>query len=281
MSIGKNIAKYRKLKKITQEELGLMLGVTNQSVSKWESEVSMPDIMLLPQIVAALDITLDDLYGIAKKAENIHIGADEFPEFCYGKLHEMFCLNSRLRVRIADVGETDEEQIGYQRQRLHGGCREGCFSNTQGAVIITDELAFIDRTYKATGSENIIKDLGDSQYILMYLTDRNLRKILAYQYKTAFENSKENNTEFTLEEIMQACCLEECEAVAALHILKDTNINEVYTERETKTKKYVFKMSNAIYAVAIYKLAELLFENDPVWTIVRDTSMISDYTFGG
>lgn len=37
-----------------------MLGVTNQTVSKWESETSMPDVMLLPRIVDALDITLDD-----------------------------------------------------------------------------------------------------------------------------------------------------------------------------------------------------------------------------
>lgn len=31
MSIGKNIAKYRKRLKLTQEELGLKLGVTNQA----------------------------------------------------------------------------------------------------------------------------------------------------------------------------------------------------------------------------------------------------------
>ena len=40
MSIGKNIAKFRKAKGLTQEELGAKLGVTNQAVSKWESEVS-------------------------------------------------------------------------------------------------------------------------------------------------------------------------------------------------------------------------------------------------
>ena len=66
MSIGKNIAKYRKAKGLTQEGLGAKLGVTNQAVSKWESEISMPDVMLLPQIADALNITLNDLYGIAR-----------------------------------------------------------------------------------------------------------------------------------------------------------------------------------------------------------------------
>ena len=57
MSIGKNIAKHRKALGLTQEELGVRLGVTNQAVSKWESEVSMPDVMLLPAIASALGIS--------------------------------------------------------------------------------------------------------------------------------------------------------------------------------------------------------------------------------
>lgn len=63
MSIGKNIAKYRKALGLTQEELGVKLGVTNQAVSKWEMEVSMPDILLLPQIAVVLNITLEDLFA--------------------------------------------------------------------------------------------------------------------------------------------------------------------------------------------------------------------------
>lgn len=40
MSIGKNIAFLRKEKGMTQTELGDLLGVSNQAVSKWESDVS-------------------------------------------------------------------------------------------------------------------------------------------------------------------------------------------------------------------------------------------------
>ena len=77
---------------------------------------------------------------------------------------------------------------------------------------------------------------------------------------------------------MTGCNLTEDETVAALRLLKDTRINEVYTDTATKTKKYVFLISNALYAHAIYKLAELLSE-DACWAVVRDTSMISDYAF--
>lgn len=63
MSIGKNIATFRKAKGMTQAELGEMLNVTNQAVSKWEAEASMPDVMLLPEIAKALDVSLDELYN--------------------------------------------------------------------------------------------------------------------------------------------------------------------------------------------------------------------------
>ena len=83
MSIGKNIAKYRKVRGLTQEELGTKLGVTNQAVSKWESEVSMPDVMLIPEIAKALSISLDDIYGLVKEPESVSVSADDFPAFCH------------------------------------------------------------------------------------------------------------------------------------------------------------------------------------------------------
>lgn len=275
MSIGKNIAKFRKAKGLTQEELGAKLGVTNQAVSKWESEISMPDVMLLPEIATALNITLDDLYGIAKEPESISVSADDFPSFCHQKLIELFYYNTIMR--FTHIGSSDKEQLEYQIKKLMDGCRIGCISNTQGAIVTTEDFAFIDNTYKAANSENVIKSQADD-YTLMYLTDRNFRKVFYYQYKTAFERSKVNNTEFTFEEIMNGCNLTEDETAAALRLLKDTRINEVYTDTATKTKKYVLLISNALYAHAIYRLAELLSQ-DPCWTVVRDTSMISDYAF--
>ena len=62
MSIGKNIAAFRREKGLTQTELGEICGVSNQAVSKWEAEMTMPDVMLLPEIAQALDVTLDELY---------------------------------------------------------------------------------------------------------------------------------------------------------------------------------------------------------------------------
>ncbi len=276
VSIGKNIAKYRKSLGLTQEELGVKLGVTNQAVSKWESEVSMPDVMLLPEIATALGISLENIYGIAKDPEKVSVSADDFPSFCHKKLIDLFYYNTKMR--FTHIGSSDKVQLDYQIKKLMDGCRIGCISNTQGAIVITDDFSFMDCSYKAEGSEKVIKSQGNDDYTLMYLTDKNLRKVFYYQYKSTFEKSKADNSEFTFDEIMNGCNLTEDETVAALRLLKDCHINEVYTDRVTKTKKYVFLISNALYAHAVYKLVGLLSE-DPVWTVVRDTSMISDYAF--
>lgn len=66
--MGTRISAHRKNKGLTQEALANTLGVSNQAVSKWESDVCCPDIALLPQLVDALEMTLDELFGRESKA---------------------------------------------------------------------------------------------------------------------------------------------------------------------------------------------------------------------
>ena len=91
MSIGKNIAKFRKRKKMTQEEFGKTIGVTNQAVSKWESEVSLPDVMLLPKIADKLEVSLDDLYGIHDSHEPVSsVHEEQSPKSGMESLRELY-----------------------------------------------------------------------------------------------------------------------------------------------------------------------------------------------
>ncbi len=60
---GERIAAYRKERGLTQEGLAQRLGVTNQAVSKWESDQCCPDIMLLPALADEFGVSLDELFG--------------------------------------------------------------------------------------------------------------------------------------------------------------------------------------------------------------------------
>ena len=65
-TIGARIAQGRKAKGYTQEEFSQLLNVTAQAVSKWENDLSCPDIQLLPQIASILGVTTDELLTGAK-----------------------------------------------------------------------------------------------------------------------------------------------------------------------------------------------------------------------
>jgi tellurite methyltransferase len=62
MYLNQNIAYYRKLRGYTQEQLAERLGVTGQSVSKWENEITNPDISVLPDLAKALGVDINALF---------------------------------------------------------------------------------------------------------------------------------------------------------------------------------------------------------------------------
>lgn len=62
MNIGNEIKRLRKLKGLSQNELAEVLHITAQSVSKWESGASYPDINQLPAIASFFGITIDELF---------------------------------------------------------------------------------------------------------------------------------------------------------------------------------------------------------------------------
>lgn len=63
--IGAKIRQYRRLRGITQEQLGSLVGVTTQAVSKWERG-GTPDAELLPEIADVLEVSVDALFGRAE-----------------------------------------------------------------------------------------------------------------------------------------------------------------------------------------------------------------------
>ena len=60
-TIGKRIAEYRKKKNLKQDELAEMLGVSAQAVSKWENDLSCPDISLLPELSKIFGVSIDEI----------------------------------------------------------------------------------------------------------------------------------------------------------------------------------------------------------------------------
>ena len=69
-AIGSYIAKKRREKNLTQEQLGEMLGVSNKTISKWENGKCMPDYSIIEQLCKKLSITISELMDGEDAAED-------------------------------------------------------------------------------------------------------------------------------------------------------------------------------------------------------------------
>lgn len=63
LNFSGNLVRLRREKCITQSKLADFIGVTKASVSKWETGQSLPDVLILPQLAAYFDVTIDELLG--------------------------------------------------------------------------------------------------------------------------------------------------------------------------------------------------------------------------
>ncbi len=79
MSLGKTIKKLRRERNMTQEQLAEILSISPQAVSRWETDMAMPDISLIAPLCNLFNVTSDELLEIdlVQKQKNISAICDE------------------------------------------------------------------------------------------------------------------------------------------------------------------------------------------------------------
>lgn len=63
-TLGMMIASLRKEKGMTQQELAERMGVTDKAVSKWERDLSCPDVSTIPKLAETFDVSVDELMQV-------------------------------------------------------------------------------------------------------------------------------------------------------------------------------------------------------------------------
>ena len=93
-TFGQRFAKLRKEKGLTQEDIAFKVNISSQAVSKWENNISFPDVSILVQLAEILDVTTDELLGKVNKKEVTVLPKNEKKD-----INKMF-----LRIIISDEG---------------------------------------------------------------------------------------------------------------------------------------------------------------------------------
>ena len=71
-TFGNLVTQLRKAKGMTQADLAEKMGITDKAVSKWERDLSYPDIASIPHLAEILGVTVDELLTVqnVKKEKN-------------------------------------------------------------------------------------------------------------------------------------------------------------------------------------------------------------------
>ncbi|MBQ3068374.1 MAG: helix-turn-helix transcriptional regulator [Clostridia bacterium] len=266
MMISENIAKYRKQRGLTQEQLGELVGVSNQSVSKWESAVSLPDVMLLPDIARALGITLDELYGIAENGKGGDLNARcnkfavEMQKTIRNRLfYELFENTQSLRYMVRF------ERDGEMNAHINSGYSIGAISYTgNGAAFISEDLSVVASALDIKNGGRVFES-PETAAALRKLCSADVRKVFAYLYEKAFEGmpddfgSLENfmsehdlfDHPFTVREVSEGCKTDAEAVYEAVDALVSLRIaEEVY---EGGRVSYIFMKTRAVEAAAVFE----------------------------
>lgn len=112
MELGKKIATLRKMKKVTQTQLAEYLSVNPQTVSRWEAEGGMPDIMLLPKIATFFSVSLDELFGMTDMEQINNL------VYKYSVLRDEKSFEDVMRSLDIALNSTEEELKNAKQQEI-------------------------------------------------------------------------------------------------------------------------------------------------------------------
>lgn len=197
--IGIKIKEFRKNKGITQEELGRMVGVTTQAVSKWECG-GVPDAELLPAIAENLGTSIDALFGKTDEIkqnleqlisyELINTNEDE-------RFEKAFKLCWAIEIGLTGMDSVRESFAGHNIENFDDEHSHQYYSKLLFNQGLTDmKLAksthyFFIMPEPSNGFDKAFGKISEYSDTFKMLSDERVLKIIMFMY------SRKNNTAIT------------------------------------------------------------------------------------
>lgn len=217
--IGKQIKKYRMAKGITQEQLGQLVGVTTQAVSKWERG-GTPDAELLPALAQVLSVSIDNLFGREEEnlTSNLARQICTLPNkdayrlafsICWaiemGLTQDISMLDDFLN-KFTEYSAITTNNTHYFAKMMHDG-------GMATARLSPDFHHFFLMVEPEGGIRKQIADIETLSRVFKVFSDKNLLKIIFYMYSrlntpiaTSLISKNTGITESEVDKCMETLC---------------------------------------------------------------------------
>ena len=195
-NIGQRIKELRKQNDLTQEKLADFLGVTYQSVSKWETGITMPDLGMIVPLARLLHVSTDELLGMKSAETDCRM---EELEASYKKTWETGDLEERYRIAQTAVSEYPGNMKYLDWLAWITAMRSFCFEDDE-TYIAEQEKAIKQFACVIENSTDERIRASSIQGIVQYLSFRG-RHDEARKYAECYPE----NYSFSREEVLLTC----------------------------------------------------------------------------
>lgn len=226
MNIGNKIKELRKQRGITQEQLADSIGVSFQAVSKWENNITLPDITLAPALGSYFGVSMDVLFdfnlkeindnafAIAKeswkyrpdnweKARNIiDEGLKEYPDndiLLLNRLYVTSCEEApdeviEIALKLIDISQNDSTKYDACQFLAYAYKAKNDLESAKKAIDLIPDIRFSNQRLKASILEGEEKwnaanvEYVEALYSLMFIT---YRMAECYEERDKYEEALE------------------------------------------------------------------------------------------
>ncbi len=227
--IGENIRKIRLERNLTQEEVATHLGISFQSVSKWERGEGYPDITMLPSLANYFKVTVDELLGVGELRKNEE----------YKRINEQWETNNKNGLH--------KENVKLMRKALK------IFPNDALLLVqLSTSVEKLDGT-KEEKINNLKESIAIQEQIIKYTNDSEVRG--ATLYNICFAYNKIGEHEKALEQAKKLPNLYKARENALVYLLTGEEKRKIAREALTPLS----------WAVAHHMSALAETENNPLY----------------
>lgn len=231
MKIGNKIKELRKKRGITQEHLADAIGISFQAVSKWENNVALPDITLMPLLANFFGVSMDELFDFSldemkkeiekivdkaykyresnpeKSRKILEEGLKKFPEndiILNNLLYVMPDADETIEIASKLIEKTSDNEIKYDALRFlaYAYKKKGDLESAEAAIEQIPEIYFTKLTEAAYILEGEAKFRAAEKQ--KWISFENLLQMM---WKIAEYYEEKGETERAIEETEKALSL--------------------------------------------------------------------------
>ena len=147
MSLGSNLFDARKKKGLSQENVAEKLGVSRQTISKWETDETLPDIRQSKHLAVLYGLTLDELIEFDLEVQEIQEVIDRTREEVSDKIDWTKAWSKKYPVLAQYQTRVDAAPYAAELERLLENLKKDRGYNELDAFLVLKDI--LARVWKA------------------------------------------------------------------------------------------------------------------------------------